>query len=163
MLNASPLIVIDVVEQKLQDARRLGATHTINAREREPLAAILELTGNRGVDYAVEAVGRRETMETAFRCVRDQGGLCVLAGNLPQGEQISINPFDLIRGKRIAGTWGGETVPDRDIPRYARWFQEGKLPLGALLSRDYRLEEVNEALDDLEGGRVARALLKLSA
>lgn len=81
--------------------------------------AISGLTDGRGVDYAIEAAGHRETMEAAFRSVRDSGGLCVLAGNLPHGEQISINPFDLIRGKRIVGTWGGETRPDDDLPRYA--------------------------------------------
>ena len=163
VLEASPLIVVDVVEQKLEDARRFGATHTVNARACDPLAAVREITRGRGVDYAVEAAGRRETMEAAFRCVRDQGGLCVLAGNLPAGQQIGIDPFDLIRGKRIVGTWGGETVPDRDVPRYARWYAEGKLPLGGLISREYPLEQVNEALEDLENGRVARALVRMAA
>jgi|SRR5579883_21407 len=163
LLEASPLIVVDVVEQKLECARRLGATHTVNACHCDPVSAILEFTAGRGADYAVEAAGRRESMEAAFRCVRDRGGLCILAGNLPQGEQISLNPFDLIRGKRIVGSWGGDTVPDRDVPRYARLFQEGKLPLADLISRDYPLEGVNEALADLEGGRVARALIKMAA
>lgn len=163
LLEASPLIVVDVVEQKLECARRLGATHTVNACHCDPVSAILEFTGGRGTDYAVEAAGRRETMEAAFRCVRDRGGLCILAGNLPQGEQISLNPFDLIRGKRIVGSWGGDTVPDRDVPRYARLFQDGKLPLADLISRDYPLEGVNEALADLEGGHVARALIKMAA
>lgn len=163
LLDVAPLIVVDVVAQKLDDARRLGATHTIDARAGDPVAAIRELTGGRGTDFSIEAVGRRETMEAAFRCVRDGGGLCILAGNLPQGERIEIDPFDLIRGKRIVGSWGGAAVPDRDIPRYARLFQEGKLPLTDLISRDYPLEEVNAALDDLEGGRVARALVKMSA
>ncbi len=157
------LIAVDVVEQKLADARRFGATHTVNACHCDPVAAILELTGGRGADFAVEAAGRRETMEAAFRCVRDKGGLCVLAGNLPHGEQISLNPFDLIRGKRIVGTWGGDTVPDRDLPRYARLFLDGKLPLADLISREYPLSGANAALDDLEGGRVARALINMRA
>ncbi|AMV25619.1 Aryl-alcohol dehydrogenase [Gemmata sp. SH-PL17] len=157
------LIAVDVVEQKLADARRFGATHTVNACHCDPVAAILELTGGRGADFAVEAAGRRETMEAAFRCVRDKGGLCVLAGNLPHGEQISLNPFDLIRGKRIVGTWGGDTVPDRDLPRYARLFLDGKLPLADLISREYPLSGANAALDDLEGGRVARALINMLA
>ncbi|VTR93883.1 acetoin dehydrogenase : Alcohol dehydrogenase superfamily, zinc-containing OS=Rhodopseudomonas palustris (strain HaA2) GN=RPB_3806 PE=3 SV=1: ADH_N: ADH_zinc_N [Gemmata massiliana] len=157
------LIAVDVVEQKLADARRFGATHTVNACHCDPVAAILELTGGRGADFAVEAAGRRETMEAAFRCVRDKGGLCVLAGNLPHGEQISLNPFDLIRGKRIVGTWGGDTVSDRDLPRYARLFLDGKLPLTDLISREYPLSGVNAALDDLEGGRVARALIDMGA
>jgi S-(hydroxymethyl)glutathione dehydrogenase/alcohol dehydrogenase len=163
MLGADPLIAVDVVEGKLAEALRLGATHAINARQSDPLSAIRELTQGRGVDYAVEAAGRRETMEAAFRSVRDQGGLCILAGNLPQGEQIAIDPFDLIRGKRIAGAWGGATRPDEDVPRYVRWFLEGRLPMNELISREYRLEDVNAALDDLEQGRVVRALVDMAA
>ncbi len=161
--EARLLIAVDVVEQKLAEARRLGATHAVNARERDAVAAILELTEGRGVDYAIEAAGRRETMEAAFRCVRDQGGLCILAGNLPHGEQISINPVDLIRGKRIVGTWGGETRPDDDLPRYAQWYLEGRLPLAELITREYRLDEINTALDDMERGRLSRALISLAA
>jgi S-(hydroxymethyl)glutathione dehydrogenase/alcohol dehydrogenase len=162
LLEAHPLVAIDVVEQKLVEAMRLGATHVVNARQRDPVAAIRELTQGRGVDYAIEAAGRRETMEAAFRSVRDQGGLCVLAGNLPQGETIAIDPFDLIRGQRIVGTWGGETRPDDDIPRYVRWFHEGRLPLAELITREYRLDQINEALDDMEQGRVLRALVTMA-
>jgi len=163
MLGADPLIAIDVVESKLAEALRLGATHAINSRKHDPVAAIRELTQGRGADYAVEAAGRRETMEAAFRSVREQGGLCVLAGNLPHGEQIAIDPFELIRGKRIAGAWGGATRPDEDVPRYIRWFLEGRLPMNELISREYRLEEINAALDDLEQGRVVRALVDMAA
>ena len=163
MLDARPLIAIDVIDSKLAEAVRLGATHSVNSRQREPLAAILELTGSRGVDYAFEAAGRRETMETAFRAVRNQGGLCVLAGNLPHGEQIAIDPFDLIRGKRIVGTWGGESQPDSDIPHFVDWFQNGRLPLAELITREYRLDQINDALVDMEQGHVTRALVKMAA
>jgi S-(hydroxymethyl)glutathione dehydrogenase/alcohol dehydrogenase len=163
MLDARPLVAVDVIDSKLAEAARLGATHTINSRQHEPLSAILELTGGKGVDYAFEAAGRRETMETAFRAVRNQGGLCVLAGNLPHGEQIAIDPFDLIRGKRIVGTWGGETQPDADIPRFVDWFQKGRLPLAELITREYRLDQINDALVDMEQGRVTRALVKMAA
>src|SRR6185312_10748732 len=163
MLGADPLIATDVVESKLAEALRLGATHAINSRKHDPVAAIRELTQGRGADYAVEAAGRRETMEAAFRSVREQGGLCVLAGNLPHAEQIAIDPFELIRGKRIAGAWGGATRPDEDVPRYIRWFLEGRLPMNELISREYRLEEINAALDDLEQGRVVRALVDMAA
>ena len=163
MFDANPLIAVDVVESKLTEALRLGATHLVNSRNRDPLAAILELTGGKGVDYAIEAAGRRETMEMAFRCVRNQGGLCVLAGNLPHGEQIAIDPYDLIRGKRIVGTWGGECRPDEDIPNYVQWFREGRLPLSELITREYPLDEINAALDDLEQGRATRAMVKMAA
>jgi len=106
-INVATIIAIDIIEHKLEQARQLGATHLINASQQDPMAIILEITGGRGVDYAIEAAGQRETMETAFQAVHDNGGLCVLAGNLPHGERISLDPFDLIRGKLIVGTWGG--------------------------------------------------------
>jgi len=162
LVHAQPIIAVDVLDGKLDLAREAGATHVINARQRDPLAAIQDLTGGRGVDYAIEAAGRRETMELAFRSVRENGGMCVLAGNLPKGERISLDPFDLIKGRRIIGTWGGGTVPDRDIPMYARLHLSGRLNLSQFITHTYRLEEVNQALDDLEAGKVGRALLDMS-
>jgi S-(hydroxymethyl)glutathione dehydrogenase/alcohol dehydrogenase len=162
LAQAAVIIAVDVFDHKLEHARRVGATHGVNARQRDPLAAILEITGGRGVDYAVEAAGRRETMEAAFRSVRNGGGLCVLAGNLAHGERISIDPFDLIRGKRIIGTWGGETLPDRDIPNYAELYMAGKLKLAGIDFSCYGLAHINQALDDLEQGKVGRALIDMS-
>ena len=67
----------------------------------------------------------------------------------------------MIKGRRIVGTWGGEAVPDRDIPRYAARFLDGSLPLAALISHEYPLDRINDALDDLEQGRVSRALVSM--
>ena len=161
LMNATTIIAVDVFEHKLEQARQIGATHLINARQRDPLATILEITGGRGVDYAIEAAGHRETMETAFQSVRDNGGLCVLAGNLQHGERISLDPFDLIKGKRIIGTWGGETQPDRDIPLYVNLYLSGRLKLDGLITHIYSLENINQALDDLEEGKVGRALIEM--
>ena len=161
LMNATTIIAVDVFEHKLEQARQIGATHLINARQRDPLATILEITGGRGVDYAIEAAGHRETMETAFQSVRDNGGLCVLAGNLQHGERISLDPFDLIKGKQIIGTWGGETLPDRDIPLYVNLYLSGRLKLDRLITHTYSLNDINQALDDLEEGKVGRALIEM--
>jgi S-(hydroxymethyl)glutathione dehydrogenase/alcohol dehydrogenase len=163
MVGADPLIVVDVQDAKLEQAKRIGATHLINARQTDPLAAIQKITEGKGVHYAIEAAGRRETMESAFKAVRDMGGLCILAGNLPKGEQISLDPFDLIKGKRIIGTWGGESQPDRDIPRYVELFHAGKLKLDRFPLAAYSLETVNQALEDLEQGKIGRALLDMAS
>ncbi len=161
LCKAKIIIAVDVLDHKLEQSRRLGATHTVNALKCDPLKTIHEITGGVGVDYAVEAAGRKETMEIAFRAVRENGGLCVLAGNLPYGERFSIDPFDLIKGKRIVGTWGGETRPDRDIPRYAELFMTGKLNLSPLITHEYPLEKINEAFEHLEHGVVGRALINM--
>lgn len=162
LVNAAPVIAVDVMDHKLATARRLGATHLVNARRQDPLAAIGEITEGRGVDCAIEAAGQRDAMEAAFAAVRDHGGLCVLAGNLPHGQRISLDPFDLIKGKRIVGTWGGESRPDHDLPRFVEWYLAGRLPLGSLITHEYRLEDIDRALADLEQGQVARGLLNLT-
>lgn len=163
ILQPSEIIAIDVIDKKLQIAKDLGATHLINSKEQDVLQQILEISHGTGVDYAVEAVGKKETMELAFKTVRDNGGVCVLAGNLPHGERISIDPFDFIRGKRIVGTWGGETNPDIDIPRYVDLFLNGKLHLEKLITREYCLDEINEAFLQLERGNVVRALINMNS
>lgn len=161
LVSATPIIAVDLVAQKLKLAQDLGATHLVNANQADPLSAIMEITGGRGVDYAIEAAGTVSTMETAFRAVRDGGGLCVLAGNLPHGKRISIDPFGLIRGKRIVGSWSGESLPDRDIPRYVRLYLDGQLMLDSLITHEYPLRDINQALEDLEQGRLARAVVNM--
>lgn len=161
LVHATTIIAVDMFDHKLDQARQVGATHLVNSCQQDPLATILEITGGRGVDYAIEAAGCRETMEAAFQAVCENGGLCVLAGNLPYGERISLDPFDLIRGKRIIGTWGGETQPDRDIPIYVNLYLSGKLKLDGLITHTYSLDEINRAAEDLEQGKVARALIDM--
>ena len=159
IMAAAKIIAIDIFDHKLEHARSLGATHTINARKEDCISKIYQITDGKGVDYAIESAGKCETMEIAFRSVRDMGGLCVLAGNLPVGEQILIDPFDLIKGKRIVGTWGGETKPDRDIPLYVDLYLKGRLKLENLITHCYSLEDINTAIEDLKSGKVGRALI----
>lgn len=159
--QAAMVIAVDVLDNKLDLARKLGATHAVDARKGDPVAAIKSLTEGKGVDYAIEAAGRKQTMEAAFQSVRDGGGLCVLAGNLRHGERIELDPMDMIKGKRVVGTWGGESKPDRDIPLFVDLYRAGKLPLELLVSKEYPLEAINGAFDDLERGRVARALIAM--
>jgi S-(hydroxymethyl)glutathione dehydrogenase/alcohol dehydrogenase len=162
LVHATTIIAVDVFDHKLEQARHVGATHLINARRRDPLTTILKITKGKGVDYAIESAGQCETMETAFRVIRDGGGLCVLAGNLPHGQPISLNPFDLIRGKRIVGTWGGESRPDHDIPMYINLYLSGKLKLNRLITHIYSLNDINQALEDLDRGKVGRALISVA-
>jgi S-(hydroxymethyl)glutathione dehydrogenase/alcohol dehydrogenase len=94
--------------------------------------------------------------------VRPQGGTAVVVGNARHGQTLEIDPRELNQGKRLLGTWGGDNDPDRDFPRYCRLIASGKLNLGPLLSRTYRLAEINAALDDLERGLCARPLVEIA-
>jgi S-(hydroxymethyl)glutathione dehydrogenase/alcohol dehydrogenase len=94
--------------------------------------------------------------------VRPQGGIAVVVGNAKHGEMLAINPRWLNDGKQLRGTWGGDNVPERDFPRYCRLIESGRLRVAPLLSRSYPLTAVNDALDELERGEVARPLLDMS-
>jgi S-(hydroxymethyl)glutathione dehydrogenase/alcohol dehydrogenase len=159
--GCAPVVAVDVVPDKLDRARRMGATHVIDARTEDPLKALAALSPG-GLDIAVEASGRPEVMSQALRSVRSRGGAAVVVGNARFGETLSIDPGQLNQGKRLLGTWGGDNDPDRDFPRYCDLLASGRLDLAPLLSREYPLSAVNDALDDLEAGRVARSLVDLS-
>lgn len=158
-LDASPLIAVDIQEEKLQKAKLLGATHCINAKTEDVVAKIQEITANTGVDFALESAGRKETMEKAFQSVKSPKGLCVIAGNVPKGDFIQLDPFDLIRGKRIIGTWGGNTSIDRDVPRYVDLYRNASWPIEHLISHEIKLTEINELIKLLEQGKVARGMI----
>ena len=159
LYDCAAVIAVDVEDDKLALARDFGASVTINAHRQDPVAAIYELTGGRGVDCSIEAAGATASIEQAFRAVRKGGGRCIFASHPPQGESIRLDPYDLICGKRIEGSWGGGCDPDRDVPRFAELYRQGRLPLERLITRRYTLDQINEALDDLEGRKVGRPLI----
>ena len=160
--GCSRIIAVDVEPAKLAEGRELGVTDTIDARTVDPVAAIRALTDGLGVDCAVDAAGRSRTIEQAFESVRKFGGQCVFASHPASGERISLDPHDLISGRRIQGSWGGSSQPDRDVPRFAKLYREGRLPLDRMIGKRYALEEINTALDDLASGRALRPLIDFS-
>ena len=157
-LGVKMIIAIDISEEKLDLAKQLGATHIFNSMSEGFQQAVINLTGG-GADMCVESGGQVATIELGFSLIRKNGGKLLFASHPPEGEMIRLAPHELISGKQIAGSWGGATVPDRDIPRMHTIFQNANIPLEALLTKRYTLEQVNEALDDLEAGRVFRPLI----
>jgi S-(hydroxymethyl)glutathione dehydrogenase/alcohol dehydrogenase len=158
--GCSTIIAVDVLDSKLKFARRLGATHAINAARSSVLESIRELLPQ-GADYAVDASGNKTAMENAFECIKTTG-VCVIAGNLGKDEKIQLHPFELIKGKRIVGTWGGETKPDRDIPAYLKAFAQGKLPIDRMITHRFGLEDINKAFQVLIKGDAGRIILKMA-
>jgi len=157
--GCSTIIAVDVLDSKLKFAKRMGATHLINASKSpvlKSIAAILPL----GADYAVDASGHKTAMENAFASIKEKG-VCVIAGNLGKDEKIEIHPFELIKGKRIIGTWGGETQPDRDIPAYLKAYAQGQLPIDRLITHRFALEDINKAFEILVKGEAGRIILKM--
>ena len=161
LFNCDKVIAIDVSEDKLEMARSFGATHIINSSQADPVEYIQSITDGIGVDYAVEASGQVRVIEQSFESIRREGGICVFASHPEIGKRISIDPYELICGKQIRGSWGGNSDPDRDIPKFAQLYLEGKLPLDKLITKRYSLDSINEALEDLENHRVGRPLIEI--
>jgi len=161
LFDCKQVIAVDVEPAKLEMARQFGATTTINSAEQDAVAAIRQLTGGLGVDYAIESAGLTAVIEQAFDATRRFGGLCVFASHPKSGEKIALDPFELICGKRILGTWGGDSKPERDIALLAGLYRDGKLPLDAMFTRRYALDEINVALEDLAQRRSVRPLIEI--
>jgi S-(hydroxymethyl)glutathione dehydrogenase/alcohol dehydrogenase len=155
------LIAIDVSDEKLAFARELGATDLINSTREDPQAAVAEIAPG-GLDFCVESGGSVATIELGFALIRKGGGRLLFASHPPEGEAIRLDPHELISGKQIAGSWGGASQPDRDIPRIADALRAGNVPLERLLTHRYRLEQINEALNELEHGRAFRPLIVMN-
>src|SRR5262249_1085756 len=156
------VIAIDVEESKMALAREFGATHTLHARAEKLADRVKDIAGPDGLDYCVEAAGLSETIERAFALVKRGGGLCVFASHPKHGDKIRIDPVDMICGRRLEGSWGGASHPDRDIQVFARLYTEGKLPLRKLLSKTYTLDQINDALEDIRQRRVNRPLIAIN-
>ncbi len=158
--KAYTIIVIDIDIKRIRIAKELGAIYGFLAQDKR-LENIIRDVSLDGTDFSIEATGNRKVMEAAVRITKSKG-LCVLAGNLPRGQKISIDPFDLIRGKRIIGTWGGGIWPDRDIAYFIGLYLNGQIPLGKLIGREYPLEKINEALTASKTN-VGRTLINMRA
>lgn len=148
MCKPKQLIAIDINPAKLQLAQEFGATHSINASDENPVEAVLKLT-NGGVDYSIEASGLVKTIEQAFKSVREKGGQCIFGSHPKHDHKICLEPFAFHKGKNIRGSWGGGVHPDRDFPVFMQKIINNNIDLDLLISREYTLDEVNQACDDL--------------
>ena len=165
ILEAYPLIAVDLADDKLELARQFGATHTVNASEVDPVEAVTELSGG-GVDYAFDAIGVRATTEQILPATRgggpgadNHGGMAVLIG-IP-GSEMTLDPSNFTYHQRQYRGSLGATYPERDFPMFLRLHREGKFPLDKLVTRRYKLDQINEACDALEAGEIlGRAIIE---
>jgi len=156
--GAAVVVAVDVNPDRLEVARAVGATHTVDATTTDTVAAVVEATAG-GADAVLEAAGTTATMEQAVRCARERGGRIVLAGNPPAGQTLAVDPFDLIRGRHLTGSWGGDGDVDRDIPLYATMAADGTLPLHRIVGAAFALAQVNDAVEALASGATTRPMI----
>lgn len=159
LVSAHPIIAVDLNDDRLEDARVMGATHVFNARQSDVPGAIKALTGGRGVEYAIVAVGVGSVVQQAWASLAN-GGTCVMLGLMPSGELLSIDPIRLMGNEcRLIGSRYGSARPSDDFPRLVDLYLAGKLKIGELITRTYPLDEINEAHRALAAGENARSIL----
>ncbi len=161
LAGASPIIAIDRDPKKLQWATELGATHTIDASQTDPVEAVQELTGGFGADVVVDAVGRPETWKQAFYA-RDLAGTVVLVGVPTPDMTLEMPLIDFFsRGGALKSSWYGDCLPERDFPALVDLYQQGRLPLEKFVSERVKLDQVEEAFATMHRGEVLRSVVVL--
>jgi S-(hydroxymethyl)glutathione dehydrogenase/alcohol dehydrogenase len=155
--GAGQIIAIDTVDAKLEMARALGATDTINAAETDPVAAVRELTRG-GVDYSFEAIGLKSTTEQAFKML-GSGGTATVIGMIPVGTMVELHGPDFLAEKKIQGSNMGSNRFRVDMPRFVDFYLSGKLHLDEMISKHIKLADVNDALTALKSGLEARHVI----
>ncbi len=183
VIGADPIIAVDLSEEKLEFARKFGATVGVNASDGDPVEQIRALTEEpgqfsffgtpdlgapvAGVDYAFDCIGVKQTMEQILPATRPgvlgirTGGTAVLVG-VPS-VNVELDARDLLMmEKKYIGSIGGSCSPDRDFPMFIRWYKEGDLDLDAMVTARYDLDAINEATDALTAGQISgRSIIQL--
>lgn len=155
--GASRIIAIDTLPSKLDLARKFGATDVINAKEVDPVEAVRELTKG-GVHYSFEAIGLKQTTEQAFKML-GRGGTATIIGMIPVGTQIELHGPEFLMERKMQGSNMGSNRFRVDMPRFVDFYLQGRLHLDDLISRRIKLEDVNEGMEALKTGEVARSVI----
>ncbi len=157
--GAGKIIGVDVSEEKLDAARRFGATHTVDASEVDTVEALQALTGGDGVDIAIEAIGNPNTVATAVASLR-RGGTAVQVGIAPYGTEMSVDMTLLLDERKLLGCYYGSVRPGYDIPRYVELYRAGKLLVDELITAEIDQKDVNGAFDLFREGKGIRSLIR---
>lgn len=162
IVKAGMIIAVDILDEKLEIARKFGATHTANSSKIHLKNEIERLTDGKGLDYAIEAVGKKETMEFAYNNVKGNSGKAILCGvPNPPGQTIEIDPFPLYFGRKLVGTGGGETNPDVDFEKYCKMYIDGILKLDEMISHTFSLTDINKGIELMKEGKCLRILIDM--
>lgn len=162
LAGATTIIAVDIDDEKLATAQSLGATHTVNSKNQDPVAAIRELTGGNGADLVIDAVGIAATFKQAFDA-RDLAGRVVLVGVPNPGTTLEL-PLDEVfsHGGSIKSAWYGDTLPSRDFPMLVDQYRLGRLDLDAFVSEIIGLDDVEPAFEKMQQGKVLRSVVNIA-
>ena len=155
--GAGRIIAVDMLDSKLEVARQMGATDTVNAADTDAVGTIHEMTGG-GVHKSFEAVGLKQTSEQAFQSLRN-GGTATVIGMIPIGTNVELHGLDFLFEKKIQGCSMGSNQFRTDMPRLVDMYLDGRLMLDEMVSARINLEEINEGFEAMKAGSVTRSVI----
>lgn len=159
IVGCSTIVAVDVVPERLRVARELGATHVVSGRGENPVGEIVDLTGG-GANFSLDTTGAPPVVANSINCLRARGVSAQVAAP-PRGTLYAAEASVVVgRGITVRGIVEGDANPQLFIPRMVDFFRQGRLPLDKFV-KTYPLEEINEAVDDLEHGRVVKPVLTM--
>lgn len=157
LAGAGRIIAIDMQDSKLELARQFGATDVINPKNGDPVQQVQELTRG-GVHHSFECIGLKQTAEQAFTMLA-RGGCATIIGMIKPGLKLDIDPLMLLHERRIQGSFMGSNRFPVDLPRLTDFYMQGRLKLDEMISQRIKLEQINDAFDELRRGELARSVI----
>ena len=161
MVSANPIVGVDRLEHKLEMGKNFGLTDVIVRGNEKINDDIRDIVGSEGADVVIETTGNSRVIEEAYKLTH-ANGKTVLVGVPNKGDNISIYSLPLHFNKVLTGSHGGDAIPDLEIPRYIRLLEAGKITLDGLITHEFSLYEINEALDLFRSGDAGRIVINLS-
>ena len=160
MVSAYPIIGVDLIENKLELGKKFGLTHSIVGGNENANDSILDIVGTQGADIVIETTGNSRIIEQAYE-LTNPDGKTILVGVPKKGDNVSIYSLPLHFNKILTGSHGGDAIPDLEIPRYIRLIESGKMTLDGLITHEFYLDDINEALELLRTGEVGRIVISM--
>ena len=153
------IIAVDIRGTKLEQSLEFGATHLVNAASEDVVARVWDITNGEMADYAFEVIGSTMAINQALATTK-RGGVTVVVGVAPTGSELTIDPDFLHQDRVLMGCTYGSCYPRADMPMLVDLYMSRKLKLDELISRTFKLEEINTAFDLLDQGEVARSIIR---
>ncbi|HSC79967.1 MAG TPA: Zn-dependent alcohol dehydrogenase [Chitinolyticbacter sp.] len=157
LAGAARIIAIDMLDSKLELAKQFGATDVVNGKDGDAVKQVLELTKG-GVHHSFECIGLKQTAEQAFGMLR-RGGTATIIGMLKPGLKIELDPYHLLHERRIQGSIMGSNRFPVDMPNLIDFYMQGRLKLDEMIAQRIKLDQINEAFDELRRGEMARSVI----
>ncbi|MBI4066764.1 zinc-binding dehydrogenase [Candidatus Gottesmanbacteria bacterium] len=161
MVSAYPIVAIDILDNKLKMAKKFGADFVFNSKKIKDIGyKIKEIVGEGGADVMIDTTGNPRVIEWAYEMTHPDGKT-ILVGVPPKNDKVSIYTLPLHFKKILHGSHGGSSQPHVDIPRLVRLYKAGELKLDGIITHEFRLKDINKAIDLVRSGRAGRVVIKL--